>query len=878
MIIRNNIFKGHAIEVLKQFPDACIDMVMTSPPYWGLRNYETEGVIWGGKKDCEHEWNEQTLKINRMQGLNEREQNESYNENSKFVGTEFHELKENKSAFCKKCGAWKGELGGEPSFELYIEHLCDIFDEVNRVLKDTGTCWVNMGDSYGGSGMGTTKYADTTKYVENSKQSYVLPNNSSVLSKYRGTNLDKCLLMIPSRFAIEMINRGWTLRNTLIWHKDNAMPSPIKDRFTVDFEYVFFFSKNKKYYFETQREPHKEDSVRRACRGRSSDKLDAGQYSTSYKEDYKGYEDIKGKLERGELRGVHPDGRNMRTTWTINTKPNSEEHYACVDVETECLTISGWKKYYELKKGMIIASFDLLNNQLQWERLEDLFIYDYNDDLIEITNPTINFCFTPNHRMICKNWNGKRKKWSNFYIKNADKITSHDRFPVSSNWENGSFGLSENEPTHDMCELLGWICAEGYYRDYSINIYQSLTANKEKCERIEYLLKNEKIKFSKHISEKKSGNYKGSKCVCFGIAWSRAMNIFSIIPNKKPTYNMLLWSKEGIQRFIDGFIDGDGHRRKDGRIIITQKDEITIDIIMILCFRLGYSVIKSSKKEYNKNPSCFALYLTNRKLCSARSSSNSRLNVIRKKYIGKVWCPKTKQGTFVARRHGRILITGNSYPIELCEIPIRAGCPEFICKKCGKIREKIYTKQEIVMEGKDATGKYQQSLVNSAGGREHYISEQRKFKPDQKEIAEFIKKYVGEYAEALDVDFGEHTWRHWIRTDDAGASLPSPEQYMKLKSLLGMPDDYDGVMLTTVKVMVDDSGDKRVFEGYSDCGCLAGFEPGVVLDPFFGTGTTGLTAKQLGRDFVGIDVSDKYIDIAKRRLRNWLNQKSLFEF
>lgn len=480
MEIRDKILQGNAIDVLRKFPEQSVDMCMTSPPYWGLRNYETEGVEWSD--------------------------------------------------------GWKGELGTEPDPDMFVNHLCDIFDEVKRVLKDSSTIYVNIGDTYGGTGS-KGDYRDP-KYEEG--------RNGQVESITQNF-MPKCLIMIPSRFALEMIKRGWILRNTIIWRKPNAMPSPVADRFSVDFEYVFFFSKKKTYYFETQREPHKIESIKRACRGSISEKLDTNQYSKSNKQEHKGYDDMNGMFQRGELRSVHPQGRNKRTVWDISTTANPELHYA-------------------------------------------------------------------------------------------------------------------------------------------------------------------------------------------------------------------------------------------------------------------------------------------------------------------------------------------SFPEKLCETPIKASCPLEVCKKCGTPRVKEYAKKEVIIGEKDETGKYKGSEVNSPGGRKHYISEQRKYKPNQKKIALFIKEHVGDYAENLDADFGEHTWRHWIRTDEGGASLPSPEQYEKLKSLLGLPDDYDKEMMTTVQVMVDDKGGKEEFIGYKQCDCGVEFVPGIVLDPFFGTGTTGLVAKKLGRDFVGIDISEEYIKIQHKRLKNWLHQKRLGEF
>ena len=200
----NKIYQGNCLEVLKTFPNECIDMIITSPPYYALRDYGVDG-----------------------------------------------------------------QLGMELTFQEYITKLCDIFDEVKRVLKEDGTCWVVIGDSYGGTA-DKGNYVDPKNPLGRNAQSESLTKNVT----------PKCSLQIPSRFAIEMTNRGWILRNELIWHKSNAMPSSVKDRFTVDYEKIFFFSKSKKYYFEQQKEPTKD--------------LD----------------------------------RNMRCVWEINTQPFSGSHFA----------------------------------------------------------------------------------------------------------------------------------------------------------------------------------------------------------------------------------------------------------------------------------------------------------------------------------------------------------------------------------------------------------------------------------------------------------------------------------------------------------------------------------------------------------------------
>jgi len=118
----------------------------------------------------------------------------------------------------------------------------------------------------------------------------------------------KCLCQIPQRFSIEMCNRGWILRNTLIWHKPNCMPSSVKDRFTVDFEYVFFFVKNKKYWFERQIEP-------------SEPWNSAKGFNVEGQRKRQGSNNTYGK-------DLVQSGRNKRAVWKITTKPFKSAHFA----------------------------------------------------------------------------------------------------------------------------------------------------------------------------------------------------------------------------------------------------------------------------------------------------------------------------------------------------------------------------------------------------------------------------------------------------------------------------------------------------------------------------------------------------------------------
>jgi DNA modification methylase len=258
------IIQGDSLEVLKTLPDESVDCVITSPPYWALRDYGCEG-----------------------------------------------------------------QLGLEPTFQEYIDKLCNIFDEAKRVLKKEGTCWVNIGDTYMGNssysekgrqGFGNDKIGminKTKKEVKLVKATdggkYGVKDIGDRLKCFGSDEVkDKCLCQIPSRFAIEMTNRGWILRNEIIWHKPNCMPSSVEDRFTVDFEKVFFFVKSKKYYFEQILEPY-ESEPSESDRNRNK----AG-------EKYNG----TGLFSEGERDYYCKGGRNKRTVWSITTKGFSEAHFA----------------------------------------------------------------------------------------------------------------------------------------------------------------------------------------------------------------------------------------------------------------------------------------------------------------------------------------------------------------------------------------------------------------------------------------------------------------------------------------------------------------------------------------------------------------------
>ncbi len=306
----NQILQGEALEVLKTLPDESVDCVMTSPPYWGLRDYGT-GKWEGGHPDCPH------LPTARAKG-------EDVQKNS--AGSRF-----NIQPVCSACGAVRvdKQLGLEPTAREFIHKLADIFDEIKRVLRQHGTIWVNLGDTY-------INYKDCKSVAQTiakdgrKAQAHEIEKGRSVSRDTRSLKaqglLDKSLGQIPARFSIEMNDRGWILRNEIIWYKPNCMPSSIKDRFTVDFEKVFFFTKAKKYWFEQQYEPLADITLERFQSGKweadPEGKLGAGEHAMSPEGFNKA---IANMAFAGE--------RNKRCVWKVSPRAYPEAHFATYPVE-----------------------------------------------------------------------------------------------------------------------------------------------------------------------------------------------------------------------------------------------------------------------------------------------------------------------------------------------------------------------------------------------------------------------------------------------------------------------------------------------------------------------------------------------------------------
>ena len=253
------LLNGNVLDMLKTIADESVDCIVSSPAYYGLRSYKGADTIWGGNPECEHEWISQQ---NHKDNLRFRDPNHTASVGNNKNAEIFADPTV-LSGNCSKCSAWKGQLGLEPTYQMYIDHLMLVMKELKRVLKKTGTLFWNMGDSYAGD-MGSRAGWQDSKYSESREEG--INNGEAVFLKADYGNIQaKSLMMIPERFAMAMIDDGWVLRNKIVWYKRNGMPSSVKDRLSNKWEYVFFFTKSQKYNFnlDSIRKPLEESSIKR---------------------------------------------------------------------------------------------------------------------------------------------------------------------------------------------------------------------------------------------------------------------------------------------------------------------------------------------------------------------------------------------------------------------------------------------------------------------------------------------------------------------------------------------------------------------------------------------------------------------------------------
>ena len=315
--MKATILVGDVLKRLKDIPDGSVQTCVTSPPYWGLRDYGT--AEWeGGDAFCDHKKPSRfDYALNSSLGPT-GVQDQASNAGSGSV-TQY-------SSVCEKCGAQRidNQIGLEKTPQEFVKKIVSVFREVRRVLRDDGTVWLNLGDSYTGSGKGGNPEAGKQATNKGSQTVGVLYGKTGerqreVAQTNVTRNYDaippKNLVGIPWRVAFALQDDGWILRSEIIWSKPNPMPESVEDRPTKAHEQIFLLSKSPRYFYD--HEAVKEDAAFPEMTHKSSRK------SESQEEAYFG--NAPTNLGRcGTLEGK----RNKRSVWEVVTQPYPESHFA----------------------------------------------------------------------------------------------------------------------------------------------------------------------------------------------------------------------------------------------------------------------------------------------------------------------------------------------------------------------------------------------------------------------------------------------------------------------------------------------------------------------------------------------------------------------
>jgi DNA modification methylase len=635
----NRVICGDAFKVLKRFPDGCVDMVLTSPPYWNLRNY--------GVKD---------------------------------------------------------QMGLESDPQEYINRIATIFDEVKRVLKKTGSLYLNLGDTYCGVG---------------SDNGWLCP---------------KQLLLLPPRIAIAMQERGWLLRNLIIWHKPNSMPSSVKDRLTNTWEYLFFFVKSRRYYFDLDaiRVPHKTGPskfnyrVREAKRG---DKMIIGVHAKpeemarynskgvmvsekrrkTANEGYKA-SGMRNAPEPSEPNAFHPAGKNPGDVLTkhdlavgrIGNLSYSDPLHVCA------YSVSG-------KNPGDTVRTDLRARLARAQNLHTFYTHSHR-------GPHLN--------------NPKGKNPGDAVSARVENNLSHFREKGSGgHFDYGGIDSPEGKHNHPLGRNPGdtFHFNDDYWFDFIRGAAHISWKHKLAFETIKkWMIENncqDYAKFYEWYKRREKGNW-GSGNLIEG----KANYLKSSLPFPNPN---------GTNPGDILNVGADTHRKSRG-VTDARRDGTWGD------------------DHPSRNPE---------RWFSAEG-----------KNPGEFWTIKTRpfKGAHFA-----------VFPEDLCVMPIEAACPRWICNRCGKPRMRI-------------------------------------------------TKPTEEYARLLK--------RSWTKDTDKDKNLRMKIGFRAHTKQVSCTAQYETV-------------------GWSDCGCNAGFKPGIVLDPFAGSGTVGIVAKRLSRNFILIDINREYCELARKRLR-----------
>lgn len=351
-----------------------VQAIVTSPPYFGLRSYGGQTTLWGGDPDCEHVIRADPKTGRPMTGgTGPASAKQVTNQGSQFGNVKPIIT----GGSCVHCGATRCELGSEPDPQSFVAHLIEVMRECWRVLRDDGVAFVNMGDSYAGSGKGPTTSASTLMNGRGAKDGTKVVTRTQQLRQgfinHVSAGRPKSLLLVPERLAIALSDDGWIVRQVLIWSKNNPMPESVRDRWTTAHEYVLMLVKQPSYFFDQA--------------GIQEPVSPTAHYGGTYRSNGKTADE---RHDQDTLHGnghtitANPAGRNGRSVWNLNGESYAGAHFAtfpreiprrCIlaasregDVVLDPFSGSGTSAYVAASLGRVGIGVELSEEYIQQAR------------------------------------------------------------------------------------------------------------------------------------------------------------------------------------------------------------------------------------------------------------------------------------------------------------------------------------------------------------------------------------------------------------------------------------------------------------------------------------------------------------------------------
>jgi len=819
------IYEGNALGVLKQMPDECVDCIITSPPYWGLRDYgEESNAVWGGNPECEHEWGEEF----RMK-MSGGEKSAKTGNHKKGVG-HF----DVKTRFCHKCGAWYGQLGLEPTVEMYIEHLLEITAELKRVLKKSGVLFWNQGDTYGGSGCGKNDYRN------NNKRSISIPslyaNKPNPQLKYR----PKSLIMHNYRLAMRMVDeQEWILRNVIIWclmedtklfvrRKNKYLHIPIKEIregdfvFTIDRENKFKWVRVKNK-FNNGKKP-----VLKITTKSGKEVVCSEEHQFPVKSSYYYGKYLKLKLKKAKnlskkdfllinykLPAVLPDGNeddyNRGFVIGFFIAEGSYIKRKIGIYKDNIFSKTAQRRWGRLDKPKVVydgvqfscGKKDLERGYLRYLNLFDITIKNYKGEALSVysrDNELLNLIRRYVRGEHCDKKHFSQKVWNTSiqFIKGViDGFLAGDGYfdQESDRWR---VRIKPNRQLKEdlelACRLVGYeFRYEGVRKtNYGTKVMSFIIRKKIKRNTFGFLYADQIEKIEK-IGEKMVYDIEVEPI--YTSYCGRGKSNKPTKEKRKAKWNNIYFLANGVWT----------HNSKPNHMPSSVKDRFTNSYEPVFMF------VKNRKYWFDLD----AVRVPH-KTDAANKLSDKSKDPYNNSYPGGHFSPGERpKGHPMGKNPGDVWSIPTQpfhdahfavFPEKLVEPMIKVGCPAEVCKKCGKPRTRITKKIEIPIKDAMKNPAYLRARPNKNG------------------------RYYGK----------------------------ATKDYEKAKA-----EDPSEVKRRTLKSMRM----KKETIGWTDCGCGAGWEPGVVLDPFMGSGTVAVVAEKLHRRWIGIEINPRYIEMAKKRLK-----------